>query len=130
MDINATATAIINALRTEAEQQISDATGVIYGDPAHSAVGRHVGATLNSLADRIERELAPTVQLSTEQAAGWSVKVSRELLENVVPGPDPEPYVGFSGARYRVGETSVAALHDGPVGFDPRGSFGPTEDER
>lgn len=46
-------------------------------------------------------------------------------------GPDPEPYVGFSGARYGVQETSRASLDDGPLMFEPRlDKFGPTEDER
>lgn len=45
-------------------------------------------------------------------------------------GPDPEPYVGWSGTRYAAEHTSHASLEDGPIGFEPRPEYGPTEDER
>lgn len=44
--------------------------------------------------------------------------------------PDPEPYVGFSGRRYAVDATSWASINDGPLMFEPREDFGPTEDTR
>jgi hypothetical protein len=45
-------------------------------------------------------------------------------------GPDPKPYIGFSGVRYDLEHSTAASLYDGPVGFEPRDEYGPTQDER
>ena len=45
-------------------------------------------------------------------------------------GADPEPYVGWSGKRYALDGATSAALNDGPVEFDPRPQYAPTEDQR
>lgn len=101
MDINATV--IIDAIRAEAEHQINDAVTSMYDDDTtYSDSVRRIGESLNSLADRIERATRP----------------------------DPKPYVGFSGKRYQLDETTRASLEDGPVGFDPRNGYGATEDQR
>jgi hypothetical protein len=44
--------------------------------------------------------------------------------------PDPAPYVGQSGRRYEVGETTWASLNDGPLMFEPREEYGETKDTR
>ena len=51
-------------------------------------------------------------------------------LASLSGAPDPEPYVGWSGRRYSVEASSWAAEDDGPVAFEPRSYYGPTEDER
>ena len=44
--------------------------------------------------------------------------------------PDPQPYVGWSGRRYALEDTTWASLNDGPVDFAARPEYAPTEDER
>lgn len=43
---------------------------------------------------------------------------------------DPESYIGWSGTRYSIEETSRASIDDGPISFEPRDEYAPTADTR
>lgn len=106
MTENQTLSIVISALREEASVILVNALEHRAGGDTVDARAHEVAAeALGRVADNIEHAMAL--------------------------GPDPEPYVGFSGTRYPVDETSRAALYDGPVKFEPRTDrYGPTEDER
>mgnify|MGYP003582756478 CR=1 FL=1 len=92
------------------------------------------------IAARIVREVAEESRRKTdwnydhaENAAYTAVAEAMDALavafENA-DKPDPEPYVGASGTRYRDGLIGFAEKTDAPVSFDPRPGYGPTEDLR
>lgn len=92
---------IIGALNSEAEQAAADAAALEeFGGDPGAA--RYVSSALYGIAERLVAATAP----------------------------DPEPYVGFSGRRYSIEAVSWASLEDGPVTFEPRDTYGPTEDQR
>lgn len=84
-----------------------------YGHKSRSKLARHIAT--RRVCNHCGHAVPRTEPSTQHQTGNLTLEKGQRF--------DPEPYVGWSGARYSYSASAVASLDDGPVLFEPRPEY-------